>query len=89
MQKKNLRKWINSTDQIYLTTEKKAKQGNRVPCVVNYPKGLPNIHKRFADRQKLPENSDPLRTFFVRNMPIVAFKREKNLNDILVHIFRK
>lgn len=60
------------------------KKCNRVPFVLNYSRGLPNIHQILKKRQKILENSDRLKLAF-HNTPIVAFRRDKNLKDILVH----
>lgn len=73
---------LNRSD--LLNYRKNNKKCNRVPFVLNYSRGLPNIHQILKKRQKILENSDRLKLAF-HNTPIVAFRRDKNLKDILVH----
>ena len=81
---KELRKVDKLDRSNLLNYRKNTSKNNRVPFVVNYSKGLPDIHKILRNRQKILENSDRLKSAF-RDMPIVAFRRDKNLKDILVH----
>lgn len=73
---------LNRSD--LLNYRKNNKKCNRVPFVLNYSRGLPNIHQILKKRQQILENSDRLKLAF-HNTPIVAFRRDKNLKDILVH----
>lgn len=68
----------------YRTYNKKC---NRVPCRLNYSRGSPNIHQILKKRQKILEHSDSLKLAF-QNIPEVAFRKYKNLKDIL-HVVHK
>lgn len=73
---------LNRSD--LLNYRKNNKKCNRVLFVLNHSRGLPNIHQILKKRQKILENSDRLKLAF-HNTPIVAFRRDKNLKDVLVH----
>lgn len=67
-----------------LNYRKNNKKCNRVPFVLNYSRGLPNIHQILKKRQKILEIFDRLKLAF-HNTLLVAFRRNKSLKDILVH----
>ena len=56
----------------------------RVPMVVTYHPGLPNIGGILRDFQPLLHCSDKCRKA-VKDVPMVAFRRPKSLGDYLVH----
>ena len=51
---------------------------------VTYSKALPNIHKITQENMKLLHKSKEMKKIFP-NPPLIAYKRDKNLKDILVH----
>ena len=62
----------------------KKKQSGRVPLVLTYSKGLPNIRKIIRKHIGTLYTSDRMRKIFAQP-PIVAYRRDSNLQDILVH----
>ena len=60
------------------------KKKNRVPLVITYSKHLPDIQKITRNHMNLLYKSPKMETIF-SDPPIVAFKRDRNLTDILVH----
>ncbi|MGH0131312.1 UNVERIFIED_CONTAM: hypothetical protein FKN15_045536 [Acipenser sinensis] len=65
----------------YKNRDKKVK---RVPLIMTYSKLLPNISKIVWKHLRILHNSEKLKKVFLK-APVVAFKREANLGDILVH----
>jgi hypothetical protein len=66
----------------------KEKTNDRVPLVVTYHKALPRIGQIASSRLKILHRSERLKKAFPKP-PIVAFKRDTNLEDILVHVKHK
>jgi hypothetical protein len=60
------------------------KQNNRIPLVITYSKALPNIHDILRKNMKILNQSDKMKKVF-NQPPIVSFRRDKNIKDILVH----
>lgn len=60
------------------------KQNNRVPLVITYSKALPNIHDILRKNMIILSQSDKMKKVF-NQPPIVSFRRDKNIKDILVH----
>lgn len=60
------------------------KQNNRVPLVITYSKALPNIHDILGKNMIILSQSDKMKKVF-NQPPIVSFRRDKNIKDILVH----
>ena len=60
------------------------KQNNRVPLVITYSKALPNIHDILRKNMKILNQSYKMKKVF-NQPPIVSFRRDKNIKDILVH----
>jgi hypothetical protein len=60
------------------------KQNNRVPLVITYSKALPNIHDILRKNMIILNQSDKMKKVF-NQPPIVSFRRDKNIKDILVH----
>ena len=65
-------------------TYKKKKSNNRVPCVLTYHPRLRMMGKILHKHYKLLQSNDRLQKAFPEP-PMVAFKRLRNLRDILVH----
>ena len=72
---------LNRDDLLQYKTKK---ENNRVPLVITYSNALPNIHSILRKHIKILHQSERLKKIFP-DPPIVAFKRDKNLKDILVH----
>ena len=60
------------------------KNNDRVPIVLTFSRGLPSVNKILRKRHQTLLNSDRLSEIFPKQ-PIIAFRRDKNLQDILVH----
>jgi hypothetical protein len=60
------------------------KQNNRVPLVITHSKALPNIHDILRKNMIILNQSDNMKKVF-NQPPIVSFRRDKNIKDILVH----
>ena len=73
---------INRSDLLSYKTKDKNK--DRVPLVITYSKHLPDIHKISRDHLPLLHKSSEMQQIFDKP-PLVAFKRDRNLTDILVH----
>ena len=63
---------------------KDRKENDRVPLVFTYSKALPNIHAFLRKHLKILHQSNRLKKIFP-DPPIVSFKRDNNIKDILVH----
>ena len=63
---------------------KQQSQKKRTPLVVTYNEKLPNIGKILHSRQRILKRSPRLSEIF-HQQPMVAFRRAKNLADVLVH----
>ena len=60
------------------------KQNERVPLVMTYSDALPNIHAILHKHMNILHRSEDLTEIFPAP-PIVAFRRDKNLKEILIH----
>ena len=60
------------------------KQNNRVLLVLTYSKALPDIHTIQRKNMKTLYKSERMKNVF-KKIPIVSYKRNKNIKDILVH----
>jgi len=60
------------------------RQTQRVPLVLTFSRALPNIGGILRKHLPSPYRSDRMRQVFPEG-PIVAFRRDSNLQDILVH----
>ena len=67
-----------------LSYKQKEKNKDRVPLVITYSKHLPDIQKISRDHLPLLHKSSEMQGIFDKP-PLVAFKRDRNLTDILVH----
>ena len=67
-----------------LQYRKKKNSSDRVPLVLTFNAGLPNIHTILKKHQKTLYKSQRMKTVF-KKTPIVSFKRDTNLQDILIH----
>ena len=64
-------------------TQTKNREG-RVPMVVTYSSFLPDIRAILQKNRRILHRSDKLKKIFTKD-PMVAFKRGKNLKDLLIH----
>ena len=60
------------------------KETDRVPLVLTYTDALPNIHSILNRHMKTLYKSEINEEIF-RHPPLVAFRRDRNIKDILVH----
>ena len=67
-----------------LTYKTKEEKKDRVPLVITYSKHLPDIQKISRDHLPLLHKSIEMQEIFDKP-PLVAFKRDLNLTDILIH----
>ena len=74
---------LNRKDLLRYTNNNKEKS-KRVPLVVTYSDLLPDIHKIVRERMEILHQSEEMKEIF-KEQPIVAFRRDRNLSDILVH----
>lgn len=57
---------------------------DRVPPVLTYSKGLPHVREIIKKKMTVLHKSEKMKIGFVKP-PILAFRRDKNLKDILFH----
>ena len=57
---------------------------DRVPLVLTYSKGLPHVREIIKKKMTVLHKSEKIKKVFIKP-PILAFRRDKNLKDILVH----
>jgi hypothetical protein len=57
---------------------------DRVPLVLTYSKGLPHVREIMKKKMTVLHKSEKMKKVFIKP-PILAFRRDKNLKDILVH----
>ena len=67
-----------------LTYKTKEEKNDRVSLVITYSKHLPDIQKISRDHLPLLHKSIEMQEIFDKH-PLVAFKRDRNLTDILIH----
>ena len=77
---------VDNLDREELLQRKAAVKPNsdRVPLVVTYSKQLPNIHKIVKKHQDILHKSNRMKEIF-KTQPIIAYRRDKNIGDILIH----
>lgn len=63
---------------------RKEDKKKRVPLVLTFSKQLPDVHKIVKKHMNILHNSEEMKTVF-KDPPIVAYKRDQNLGDVLVH----
>ena len=66
-----------------LKKSEKSNQGNRVPLVVTYHPALPKLHQILRRHLSILHVSERMKQA-VPNPPLVAYRRPKNLKDLLV-----
>ena len=76
---------MDNLDREYLLQYNTKKQNNRVPLVITYSKALPNIHEILKKNMKILYNSEKKMKRIFDEPPIVSYKRDNNIKDILVH----
>ena len=57
---------------------------DRVQLVLTYSKGLPHVSEIIKKKMTVLHKSEKMKKVFIKP-PILAFRRDKNLKDILVH----
>ena len=62
----------------------KNKQQASAPLILTYSRFLPDVKNILKRKRYILERSDRLRKIFPKN-PMTAYKRGRNLKDILVH----
>lgn len=67
-----------------LTYRTNKSKTDRVPLVLTYSKGLPHVRQIIKKHMTMLYKSDKMKKVFDKP-PILAFRRDKNLKDILVH----
>ena len=67
-----------------LKEKRKDKNEERVPLVLTYSRHLPDIHKIVRRHMHVLRKSEKMARVF-QTPPIVAYRRDKNLCDVLVH----
>ena len=67
-----------------LQYKQKNNNQKRVPLVVTYSRHLPDLHKISRDHMPLLHKSPEMQRIFLEP-PLIAYRRDRNLNDILVH----
>ncbi|XP_071153747.1 uncharacterized protein [Mytilus edulis] len=77
-------KKVDNLNREDLLQYKQKKENNRVPLVITFSKALPNVHSILRKNLKILHQSERLKKIFP-DPPIVAFKRDNNIKDILVH----
>ena len=75
---------ISTTKRENLLYYNTIKQNNRIPLVLTYSKALPDIHTILRKNMKTLHKSERMKNVF-KELPIVSYKRNKNIKDILVH----
>ena len=85
---KDIEKQLQKVDTLkredLLNVKSKVKTEERVPLVLTFSKHLPDIHKTIRKHLPVPQRSDRMARAF-QQPPIVAYRRDKNLADTLVH----
>lgn len=67
-----------------LEDKERRKVNERVPLALVYSRALPDVRKILRRKQKTLHQSDRMKEVFP-DVPIVAFRRDSNIQDILVH----
>ena len=86
---KNIERQLQRVDKLnredLLQAKTKKKKGDRVPLVVTYSKQLPDISNILRKHHSVLSNSAKLRAAF-KQPPIVAYRRDANICDTLIHM---
>ena len=75
---------VKNRDFLLKHRNKSNSKMTRVPLVLTYCRSLPNIKKILESNQRILKKSDRLRKIF-KDLPIISYKRDQNLADLLVH----
>ena len=75
---------LRREDLLQVRKCKPSKKSNRVPLVMTFSNLLPDVHKIIHKHIRVLHRSDRMKEVF-DEPPIVAFRRDKNLCDTLVH----
>ena len=81
---KELKKVDGLTRKDLLTYRKERRNTDRVPLVLTFSQNLPDVRKIMRKNMSLLHTSDRMKEVFPVQ-PILAFRRDNNLQDILVH----
>ena len=71
-----------------LIYKQRSKNNSRVPLVITYGSNLPDVQKIVHKRMSILYRSDRMKKVF-KEAPIVAFRRDANLQNILLHAKHK
>ena len=72
-------------DRNDLLKERRQKEKqDRVPMVLTFTKQLPDVRRIVQKHLKILHQSDRMKTVFTAP-PLLAFKRDRNIGDLLVH----
>ena len=77
-------KRVDGLDRGKLLEKANRKKMDRVPIVLTYIKQLPNVHSIVRQPMDTLYSSKRMREVF-KEVPIVAYRRDRNLGDLLVH----
>ena len=75
---------VQDRSELLKVNRKEDKNSKRVPLVVTYSNLLPDIQHITKKHLDVLHRSSKMRDVF-KDPPIVAFRRDKNLSDVLVH----
>ena len=80
---------VDNIDRKDLLSKKEKNIKDRIPCLITYNRKLPMMHKILNKHWNVLQINPELRETF-QNNPFVAFKRNKNLREIIVgHTIKK
>ena len=74
----------DNLDRDDLLEYKEKKNNDRVPLVVTYSHNLPDLHQITRQRMNILNRSTRLKEIY-KEPPLISYRRDKNLMDILVH----
>ena len=77
-------KRVDGLDRGKLLEKANRKKMDRVSIVLTYMKQLPNVHSIVRQHMDTLYSSKRMREVF-KDVPIVAYRRDRNLGDLLVH----
>ncbi len=78
--------WVDTLDRNDLLQQRKGKKkkNERTPLIITYTNKLPNLHNIVRKNMTILHQSERMQRVF-EQPPIIAYRRDRNLGDILVH----
>ena len=73
---------VDNIDQKDILSKKEKGNKDKIPCLITYNRKLPMMRKNHKQSLEFSSNKSELRETF-QNNPFVAFKRNKNLQEII------